>query len=53
MRQRVPGSAYGARRTVSPRLDVNEPLFCRGEAMIARPFLFVNSEYTSHMQISR
>jgi hypothetical protein len=27
-----------------------EPLFCRGEAMITRRFLFVNSEYTRHMQ---
>jgi hypothetical protein len=30
-----------------------EPLFCRGEAMIARRFLFVNSEYTSHMQTTK
>ncbi|MFD1554556.1 hypothetical protein ACFSHT_02800 [Paraburkholderia silviterrae] len=52
MRQQVPGSAHSARRFVSPRLVVNEPLFCRGESMIARPFLFVNSEYTSHMQIN-
>jgi hypothetical protein len=30
-----------------------EPLFCRGEAMIARRFSFVNSEYTSYMQTKK
>ncbi|WP_103702995.1 hypothetical protein [Paraburkholderia eburnea] len=41
----------GASRFCLAPSGLVEPLFCRGEAMIARRFLFVNSEYYRYMQI--